>query len=100
MFTSTLYRAAPVIGQELLISGRTLMRRLLREGRAFRVAREEVARTQWASAAALAAYRERKLGVVLRAAAESVPFYRDQVNAARVRSLPASEALKLFPVID
>ncbi|QSX76045.1 phenylacetate--CoA ligase family protein [Lysobacter arenosi] len=100
MFTSSLYRSAPVLIQEALISGRAWVRKTLREGASFRRVLADVRDTQWLDAMALGDYQSKQLHALLEHAASSVPFYRDHVDPSKLRGMPPREALSLFPVID
>lgn len=100
MYSSTLYQRAPVALQSVLITLRSLSRKLMREGRRFEGHMREVAHTQNLAASDLAAWQETRLGKQLRHAALHVPFYRDLGFAHAVADSSPTEALAAFPLID
>lgn len=77
MFSSALYVIAPAKLQSALITLRALLRKLMREGRSFEGHVREIASTQYLTPSDLAAWREARLGMLLRHAVLHVPFYRD-----------------------
>jgi phenylacetate-CoA ligase len=100
MFSSALYKRAPVSLQSALISLRALTRKLLREGAQFEQLLREIEKTQQLSAADLATWQEVMLKRLLVHAALQVPFYRDLALGMTVADASAFDALKAFPVLD
>lgn len=83
-YAAALYGAAPVWGQNLMLTAfSTLLERERYSGR-FREFQDLLARTEWASAADLEAYQNERLLMVVSHAYEHVPFYRRQFDALKL----------------
>lgn len=100
MYSSALYKNAPVPLQSGLITLRAFSRKVMREGRHFEKQLEEIERTQCLSSDGLACWRDAMLGKLLRHAVDQVPYYRDLGLSEVVVKLRLDEALTAFPIID
>ncbi len=86
MYTSKIYTKSPVWLQEGLISSSALVRKLLREGRAFKRELHDVLQTQWLSQDELGQFQLKKLQAMLVHAEKTVPYYREAFAKAGVSS--------------
>ncbi|WP_159650850.1 phenylacetate--CoA ligase family protein [Vibrio atypicus] len=75
MFTSTLYRTAPIFIQSYLLSFRALIRKTLREGKEQFNVLNEIEKNDFNNDQ-LIAYSSQRLSYILNQAANNVPFYR------------------------
>lgn len=100
MFSTALYKRAPLIVQEGLISLRAWSRARIREGSQFDRALHQIRAMQHLSRDELLRYQEVKLSELIEHAVTQVPFYRDLRLPSIVKSLTPHEALKAFPIID
>jgi phenylacetate-CoA ligase len=78
MFSSFAYRHNPVWAQEWLISARSSLRGMMREGRAFDALAAEVQESQWWSEREWRDFQSRRLRSLVESAVRDVPFYRDR----------------------
>ncbi len=83
-YAATLYRHAPVWGQNLLLSAYAARLEKERYGGRHAEFRELLARTERGSAADLEAYQDERLRTVVAHAYEHVPFYRRRFDEHRV----------------
>lgn len=101
MLGSFAYRHNPVWAQELLISVRSSLRGLMREGRAFEAMAAELHESQWWSERELRDFQSRQLRMIVESAARDVPYYRDRYRALEldVARLEFPEAVAKLPLI-
>src|SRR5712691_12826559 len=78
MSSSFAYRHSPVWAQELLISAKSSLRNVVREGRAFKTLAAQVHQSQWWSERELRDFQSRKLRTIVESAARDVPYYRNK----------------------
>lgn len=76
MYSSALYKASPIPLQSALLSGRSWLRRRMREGRRFESMLSEALYTQWLSATELEEYQRQHLSALMEHARATVAFYR------------------------
>lgn len=100
MYSSLLYKNAPVPLQSGLITLRAFSRKAMREGRRFEKHLQEIESTQCMTSDALGSWRDAMLGKVLSHAIDHVPYYRDLGLSQVVARSGAAEALAAFPIID
>jgi phenylacetate-CoA ligase len=81
MFGSFAYSHAPVWAQESLISARSSLRRIMREGSTFKAMAARVGETQWWPEHELREFQSRTLREIVGSAARYVPFYRDKYRS-------------------
>lgn len=74
--SSTLYKTAPVWGQELVLSGRGLLREMLRGGSLLDRENDDLNASQWLSTQMWRKLQLQKLASVLDRASKSIPFYQ------------------------
>jgi phenylacetate-CoA ligase len=83
-YASALYAAAPVWGQNLMLTAfSTLLERERYSGR-FAEFQALLARTEWASQAELEAYQDERLRAVIEHAYQHVPFYRRRFDTLKL----------------
>ena len=101
MLGSFAYRHNPIWAQELLLSARSSLRSLTREGRAFRGMAAQLEASQWWSERELRDFQARKLRTIVAAAARDVPYYRDRYRALGldVERSGFPEAMARLPMI-
>lgn len=92
MINSSLYAYSPVQLQQLILSGRELGRRWLRERTGWRTVLAEIERTQWLNRNELEEYQARQIESLVQHAADYVPYYRtvfqkSGLTACAVRSV-------------
>jgi phenylacetate-CoA ligase len=92
MFGSFAYRHHPVWAQELLISVKSSLRGVMREGRAFEAMAAEVDESQWWSELQLRNFQSQRMRLTVESALRDVPYYRE-----RYRSLGPDFAKLEFP---
>jgi phenylacetate-CoA ligase len=80
----TLYRLAPVWGQNLILSGYGAVLERERYGGRFAEYRDLLARTEWYSPAELQEYQAERLRAIVSHAYETVPFYRKRFQEHRL----------------
>jgi phenylacetate-CoA ligase len=78
VFSPFAYRHSPIWAQELLISAKSSLRGVMREGRAFEAVAAEVRESEWWSEQELRDFQSGKLRMIVRSAADDVPYYRDK----------------------
>jgi phenylacetate-coenzyme A ligase PaaK-like adenylate-forming protein len=92
MLSSFAYRHSPVGAQELLLSAKSSLRSLLREGSEFAATAAELDESQWWPEHELRDFQAWRLRTLVASAARDVPHYRD-----RYRSLGVDLAALQFP---
>ena len=83
MYSSGIYRKSPQWAQSLLISGRGLVRGLLREGRGLRAELQDVQRSERLDAKGLEALQVARIRHQLLKAGQEVPYYRELFRRER-----------------
>lgn len=78
---STVYKSAPIWGQELLLSGRGFLRQALRGGRFLHRAYEDLETSQWLSTKDWQKLQLDKLSSLLSQASMTIPFYKARFSA-------------------
>lgn len=78
---STLYKTAPIWGQELILSGRGTLREFLRGGPLLNRAYEDLNISQWLSTTDWRELQLEKLASVLSQASKTIPFYQQRFSA-------------------
>jgi phenylacetate-coenzyme A ligase PaaK-like adenylate-forming protein len=101
MFGSFAYRHSPVAAQEWLISARSALRNLMREGRAFEDCAAQLRESQWWGERQLRDFQSRELRRIVAAAARDVPYYREKFRAlgADFGKLKFPQALARLPLL-
>lgn len=84
-FASALYNLAPVWGQNLILSGYSLLLDRERYGERFRGFRDLLAKTEWYSESELLAYQDERLRATIAHAYETVPFYRRRFDECKLK---------------
>lgn len=82
---SVLYNLAPVWGQNLILSGYSLLLDRERYGERFRGFRDLLAKTEWYSENELIAYQDEQLRALIKHAYETVPFYRRRFDEGKLK---------------
>lgn len=101
MYESRFYELSPALIQEMIISGRSFLRKLLRDGRSFQKEYYEVMRTQFLDYEALAYLQKKRLKRIICHAALSVPYYRDVCKKSGICLKNMDEdSLDFFPVLE
>jgi phenylacetate-CoA ligase len=75
-YAATLYRLAPIWGQNLMLSGFGVLLDRERYGGRYAEYRDLLVKTEWMSAAELEAYQDERIRAVIAHAYDKVPFYR------------------------
>src|SRR5690242_16069089 len=98
--SSFAYHYTPVWAQELFISLRSSLRRMMRERHAFEAISAQIDVSQWWSERELRNYQARKLRTILDAARD-VPYYRDRYRPflAVLEKRDLQKALSSLPSI-
>ncbi|MBC8006865.1 MAG: phenylacetate--CoA ligase family protein [Prolixibacteraceae bacterium] len=78
MFSSFTYRYSPIRTQELLISAKSSLRNLMREGRSYEALAAQLHESQWWTGPQLRDFQSRSLRKILDATARDVPYYREK----------------------
>lgn len=101
MFSSFAYRLNPVWAQELLISAKSSLRNMVREGRAFEAIATQLHETQWWSEHELRDFQSQRLRLIVESAARDVPYYRDQYRplGLDIEQLEFPQAIANLPLI-
>ncbi|MGH8737392.1 MAG: phenylacetate--CoA ligase family protein [Burkholderiales bacterium] len=103
MLGSAAYRHNPVWAQELLLSARSSLRGVMREGRAFEALAAQLRQSQWWSERELRDYQSLQLRRIVAAAARDVPYYRDRDRYRTLgldpQKLEFPEAMRRLPMI-
>jgi phenylacetate-CoA ligase len=81
---AALYNLAPVWGQNLILSGYSLLLDRERYGERFRGFKDLLAKTEWYSESELLAYQDERLRATTRQAYETVPFYRSRFDECKL----------------
>lgn len=81
---ATIYRHAPVWGQDLLLTGFGALLHRERYGGGYREYRDLLEMSQWWSQAELEAYQDERLRAVVSHAYETVPYYRQLFERLRL----------------
>lgn len=92
MFTSKIYQKSPIFAQNFILSVRALLRKLLREGRAYMNFYAKIKGNE-NDQLRLDGYVNERLSVVFDNALQAVPFYKHRVNAN-------SKGIERFPFIS
>ena len=102
MLESFAYRHSPIVAQESLITVRSSLRNLMREGREFEALSSQLDDSQWWSQRELLAFQSQQLRTIVQAAARDVPFYRERFRDAgiRVSTLTFPQDLARLPLLD
>ena len=102
MFGSFAYRNNPVWAQEWLISARSALRGMMREGRAFDALAAEVRETQWWSESESRDFQSRRLRALVESAARDVPFYRTRYRSLNLDfgKLEFPQAIASLPLLS
>ncbi len=77
MLSSFGYRRSPVWAQESLIAAKSSLRKVMREGSAFKAISAQVDKSQWWSEQELREFQSRRLRMIVEEAATAVPYYQD-----------------------
>jgi phenylacetate-CoA ligase len=95
------YRHSPVWAQELIISAKSSLRGMMREGRAFEAAAADAHESEWWSEQELRDFQSGKLQMIVESAARDVPYYRDKYRplALDFEQLEFPEAMAKLPLI-
>lgn len=101
MLGTLAYRYNAIWAQELLLSARSSLRGLIREGRAFRGMAAQLEASQWWFERELRDFQARALRTIVVAAARHVPYYRDRYRALGidVEGIGFPEAMARLPTI-
>ena len=92
MLSSFAYRHSPIRVQESIISAKSSVRSLMREGRAFDAVATQVYQSQWWSQHELRTFQCQQLRMIVESAARDVPYFRNRYP------LLGSDSVKLaFP---
>jgi phenylacetate-CoA ligase len=78
MLNSFAYRHSPIWAQESLISAKSSLRTVMREGRTFEALAMQIFQSQWWSEQQLREFQSQTLRNILGAAALNVPYYRER----------------------
>jgi phenylacetate-CoA ligase len=81
MYATFPYRHNPIWAQELLISARSFLRNMMREGRAFEAMAATIDETQWWSESHLRDFLRRRMRQIVESALRDVPYYRERCRA-------------------
>jgi phenylacetate-CoA ligase len=82
---ATLYRIAPIWGQNLLLSGFGAVLERERYSGRYAEYRDLLARTEWLTAAELRAYQDERLRAVIAHAYATVPYYRRTFDECKLK---------------
>src|SRR5712691_5630403 len=101
MSSSFAYRHSPVWAQELLISAKSSLRNVVREGRAFETLAAQVHQSQWWSEQELREFQSRRSRMFVESAARDVPYYRDKYRPLGLdfERLEFPEAIAKLPLV-
>src|SRR5881392_1568958 len=101
MSSSFAYRHSPIWAQELLISAKSSLRGMMREGRAFEAMAAHVDESQWWSERELRDFHSRTLRAIVKSAARDVPYYRDKYRPLGLdfEQLEFPQAVAKLPLI-
>ena len=101
MLGSFAYRHNPIWAQELLISARSSLRSLMREGRAFQGMAAQLQASQWWSERELRDFQARQLRTIVTSAARDVPYYRNRYGTLGLDfdKIEFPEAMARLPTI-
>ena len=78
MFSSFTYRYSPIRTQESLISAKSSLRNLMREGRSYEALAAQLHESQWWTGQELRDFQSRSLRKIVDATARDVPYYREK----------------------
>jgi phenylacetate-CoA ligase len=100
-YAATLYRLAPVWGQNLLLSGFGVMLDRERYGGRYAEFRDLLAKTEWMSRSDLEAYQDERIRTVVAHAYDHVPFYRRRFERCKLtpRDIRGRHDLPKIPVL-
>jgi phenylacetate-CoA ligase len=84
-YAAALYNLAPVWGQNLILTGYSAVLDRERYGGRFGEFRDLLAKTEWFSEGELTAYQDERLRAIVKHAYETVPFYRRQFDAYKLK---------------
>ena len=101
MYSSFAYSHNPIWVQELLISAKSSLRSMLREGRAFEAMAAQLHESQWWSERELRDFQSRMLRMIVESGARNVPYYRDRYRALGLdfETLEFPEGMASLPLI-
>lgn len=102
MFGSFAYRHNSVWAQEWLISARSALRGMMREGRAFDALAAEVRESQWWSESESRDFQSRRLRALVESAVRDVPFYRRRYRSLGLDfgNLEFPQAITRLPLLS
>jgi phenylacetate-CoA ligase len=84
-YATTLYRLAPVWGQNLMLTGFAALLARERYGGRYERFRQLLAETEWRSRSEIQSYQDERLRLVIAHAYETVPFYRRRFDERRLK---------------
>jgi phenylacetate-CoA ligase len=95
------YRHSLIWAQELLISAKSSLRGMMREGRAFEAMAANIDESQWWSQRELRNFQSRKLRAIVESGARNVPYYRDKYRwlGLDFETLEFPDAIATLPLI-
>lgn len=102
MFSSNIYIYSPPRIQELMISARARIRRVMREGQPYKNILSGVAERERWSSEQLRLYQERELRKILQHSAQRVPFYSERFDSVGFNADNASlpESMSILPTLS
>ena len=101
MFQSFLYEQSSCLMQELLISGRALLRKFVRERAEFKKILNEIRKTQFLTKEEIDRLHSKKLSIMLQHALKNVPYYVKRYSEYGVfnNSIEGAHQIKRAPIL-
>src|SRR5260221_10018535 len=81
MLGSFVYRQSPVWAQETLISAKSSLRNMMREGASFETVLAQIDESQWWPEQALRDFQSQRLRTVVETSIRHVPYYRQRYGS-------------------
>jgi phenylacetate-CoA ligase len=102
MLASFAYRHSPIWAQESLISAKSSLRSMMREGRAFDAMAAQLHESQWWSEHELRNFQARRLRMLVESAVRDVPYYREKYRtlALDFEQLAFPQAISNLPLLS
>jgi phenylacetate-CoA ligase len=96
------YRHSPIWAQESLISAKSSLRSMMREGRAFDAMAAQLHESQWWPEHELRKFQARKLRMLVESALRAVPYYREKYRPLGLdfERLEFPQAISNLPLIS
>src|SRR5258706_5759216 len=101
MLGSFVYRQSPVWAQETLISAKSSLRNMMREGASFEIVRAQVDEGQWWPEQALRDFQSQRMRTVVETSIRHVPYYRQRYGSPGLdfTKLQFPDALEHLPLL-